>query len=87
VAVWAATGIVPGLPLPSALATAGATLERVVVISAVFVALYLGLVILLHRGCAPLRQLASLVLEFAPVRRTEALQAATEENYPQPAPR
>jgi polysaccharide transporter, PST family len=56
--------------------SANAALWASIIISAVFVALYLGLVILLHWGCAPLRQFASLVREAAPSRR--ALRPATE---------
>jgi PST family polysaccharide transporter len=61
-------------------ASAGAALEEIIVISVVFMMLYLGAVILLHQGCAPLRQLGSLLLELAPVSRIPALQAATKES-------
>jgi O-antigen/teichoic acid export membrane protein len=44
----------------------GAALESTVIISAVFVMLYLGAVILFHWGLAPLHQLASLLRELAP---------------------
>jgi O-antigen/teichoic acid export membrane protein len=43
-------------------------LEAILLVSTVFVALYLGVVILLHWGCAPLRQLASLLREIVPSR-------------------
>jgi PST family polysaccharide transporter len=58
---------------PSAANTA---LVAIIVTSAVFVTLYLGIVILLHRGCAPLGQVASLLRELAPLRR--APRSATE---------
>ena len=39
-------------------------LGRIVVVTALFAALYLALVILLHRGCAPLNRLARLLREM-----------------------
>jgi len=59
--------------------SAGTALEEIITISIVFLMLYVGAVILLHRGCAPLRQLRNLLLELAPVSRTPALQAATRK--------
>jgi len=56
------------------------TLEEFIVISVVFLMLYLGAVILLHRGCSPLRRLRSLLLELAPVSCTPALQVATRKS-------
>jgi PST family polysaccharide transporter len=47
----------------------GAALEATVIISILFVTLYLGAVILFHWGLAPLRQLASLLRELAPARK------------------
>jgi len=38
---------------------------RALVISALFLALYLGAVVGLHRGCAPLNQVARLLREMA----------------------
>ncbi|HEY1805453.1 MAG TPA: lipopolysaccharide biosynthesis protein [Terracidiphilus sp.] len=55
------------------------TLDEIVVSSAVFLALYLGAVILLHWGISPLRRLKSLLRELAPMSRTEVLQVATRE--------
>lgn len=60
-------------------ASAGGALEDIVVISGMFLILYLGAVILLHRGCAPLRQLGNLLLELAPRSRISVLQPATKE--------
>jgi O-antigen/teichoic acid export membrane protein len=57
--------------LSSPTASAAVALERMVVISGLFAGLYLGAVILLHWGCAPIRQLANLLREFAP-KRTSA---------------
>ncbi|HTS59746.1 MAG TPA: lipopolysaccharide biosynthesis protein [Terriglobales bacterium] len=48
---------------------ATAALQAIIIVSALFVTLYLGVVILLHWGCAPLRQVAGLVREIAPSRR------------------
>jgi PST family polysaccharide transporter len=47
---------------------AGAALGAIIITSSTFVAFYLGTVILLHSGCAPLRQVASLVQDLAPGR-------------------
>ncbi len=43
-------------------------LEAIIVISALFITIYLGTVILLHWSLAPLHQLASLLREIAPTR-------------------
>jgi PST family polysaccharide transporter len=51
---------------PSGTSTA---LVAIILISTVFVTLYLGTVILFHRGLAPLRQVASLLRELTPSRR------------------
>lgn len=53
-------------------------LEEMIRTSVVFSMLYLGMIILLHRGCSPLRRLGSLLLELAPVSRTSALRVATK---------
>jgi PST family polysaccharide transporter len=68
------------LAFPEMPAGAGAALEEIIVISIVFLILYLAAVIILHRGCAPLRQLGSLLLELAPVSQTPPLQAAIKES-------
>jgi O-antigen/teichoic acid export membrane protein len=56
-------------------------LARAVTISTVFTALYLGLIILLHQGCAPLRQFVGLLREMI-ARNKPAIQplAATAES-------
>lgn len=43
---------------------AGAALEAIIIISVLFVTLYLGAVTVLHGGCAPIRQLANLLREL-----------------------
>jgi O-antigen/teichoic acid export membrane protein len=77
---WVTTITIRHLAFSAMPASAGAALEGIIVISVVFLMLYLGAVILLHRGCAPLRQVGSLLLELAPVSRTPALQAAAKES-------
>lgn len=47
----------------------GAALAATVIISTLFVTIYVGTIILFHWGLAPLRQLASLLRELAPVRK------------------
>jgi PST family polysaccharide transporter len=61
--------VVRGMPVWGTAPGAGAALWAIIVVSALFVALYLGMVILLHWGFAPFRQLASLMRELAPSRR------------------
>jgi PST family polysaccharide transporter len=51
------------LPLAATM-TAVVALERIMVISGLFLGLYLGAVIALHRGFAPIRQLATLLREL-----------------------
>lgn len=72
----ATTGIIRFFALASADATIGAALERVVVISVIFLILYLAVVILLHRGLEPLHKLASVLRELVPARG--ATRPATE---------
>ena len=50
----------------------GAELGGIVVISAMFLTLYLGTVILFHWGLAPLRQLTSLLSELTPLSKPVA---------------
>ena len=78
-AIWryAAAGLAAGLTTAAIIrgtqfwdthSGAVAALEATVITSTVFVTLYLGTVILLHWGLAPLGQLASLLRELAPAR-------------------
>lgn len=76
VAGLAAAAIIRGTPLWIAPSGTSVALEAIVIISMLFFTLYLGAVILLHGGLAPLRQLASLLRELAPSR--EAQQPAAE---------
>lgn len=67
------------LPL-AATGRAVQALERIVVISGPFLGLYLGTVIVLHRGFAPIRQLANLLRELAPGGRSARPAAAVVPN-------
>jgi len=53
-------------------ATAAGALQHMVLTSGLFLMLYLGAVILLHRGVGPLRQLANLLRELGPKGRSAA---------------
>jgi O-antigen/teichoic acid export membrane protein len=68
------TGVVRGLVFPTAAASAAAALDRIMAISAVFLTLYLGFIIVAYRGCGPLHQIVSLMRELAPESRSPALQ-------------
>jgi len=61
--------IIRGTPFWHTHSGAAAALGATVIISTLFVTLYLGAVILFHWGLAPLRQLASLLRELAPARK------------------
>jgi hypothetical protein len=80
VAGLATAAFIRGTPFWYAPSTAKTALAAIMIISALFVVLYLGFVIILHRGCAPLRQLLSLLLELAPASRRSALQAAAKKS-------
>jgi polysaccharide transporter, PST family len=58
-----------------------AALEATVVVSALFVTLYLGTVILFYWGLAPLRQLTSLLHELAPAQKETRPDAEVVEAY------
>jgi PST family polysaccharide transporter len=66
----ATAAVIRGTPLWSTPSTTSGALSAAVIISAIFVTLYLGTVILLHRGLAPLQELATLLRELAPTRGT-----------------
>jgi PST family polysaccharide transporter len=65
----ATTAIIRGTPLGDTSSGRGAALVAIIIISTLFLALYLAMVILFYRGLAPLRQLASLLGELAPSRK------------------
>jgi O-antigen/teichoic acid export membrane protein len=68
VAGLATAAIFRGTPFWETPSGTSAALRAIIVISSLFVTLYLGTIILLHRGLAPLRQLATLLRELAPAR-------------------
>jgi len=68
--------IVRGTPLWGTPSDTSAALWATIIVSILFVALYLVTVVLLHRGLAPLRQLTGLLRELAPLRK--ATEPATE---------
>ena len=61
--------IIRGMSLSAPPMGSAAALQNIIIVSAVFIALYLGAVILLHWGCGPLRQVADLLHDLAPTRR------------------
>jgi len=63
---YACVALTRGFLPPATAASAAEALERMVVISGLFLALYLGSVILLQRGCSPFLQLAKLFRELTP---------------------
>ena len=65
----AAVGVIRAIPRFVATSEPLGALVRVVSTSLWFAALYLGAVVLLHRGYAPLRQLAALLQEMVPLSR------------------
>jgi PST family polysaccharide transporter len=69
VAGLGAVAIIRGTPFWGTPQSVNVALWASIIISALFVTLYLGVVILLHWGCAPLRQFAGLLREAVPARR------------------
>jgi len=61
--------IIRGTPFWDIPSSTSAALRAIIVISMLLLALYLGTVILFHRGLAPLRQLDGLLRELAPSRK------------------
>jgi PST family polysaccharide transporter len=69
VAGIATAAIIRGTPLWGSPSSTGAALAATIIVSILFVTLYLVVVILFHGGLAPLRQLSSLLGELAPSQR------------------
>ncbi len=65
----ATAAIIRFTPFWNTASSAGAALEAIVGISALFLTLYLSMVVVLHGGLAPVRQLARLLRELSPSRR------------------
>jgi len=68
VAGLATAAIIRGTLVSASPVGVGAALEAIIITSALLVVLYLGTVIVLHRGLAPLHQLTMLLRELAPTR-------------------
>lgn len=68
VAAMATAAIIRGTPFRDTPSGMDSALAATILISALFVTLYLGAVVLLHRGFAPLRQLATILRDLAPAR-------------------
>jgi O-antigen/teichoic acid export membrane protein len=64
----ATAAIFRGTLIGASPAGVGVALETIIITSSAFVIFYVGTVILLHWGCAPLRQLAGLLREVVPRR-------------------
>jgi PST family polysaccharide transporter len=62
----ACTASIREIPSLAATSNMGAALEGIVIISAMFLILYVSSVIVLHRGCAPLYALVALLREILP---------------------
>jgi PST family polysaccharide transporter len=56
--------------------SANAALEAIIIISALFIVLYLCIVVLLHWGCTPLLQFAGLLRELVPKAKSGAVPSA-----------
>lgn len=68
----AVAAIIRGTPFWYTPSTTGAALWAIIVVSTLFVTVYLGATIVLHWGVAPLRQVASLLRELGPSRKNRA---------------
>lgn len=65
----ATAALVRNTPLWGTPPSAKAALAGILTLSGLFLMLYLSIVIALHRGCAPVRQLARLLRELSPTRK------------------
>jgi PST family polysaccharide transporter len=81
VAGLATAAIIRGTPFWGTHSGTNAGLGAIIVISAVFVTLYLCTAILLYRGLAPLHQLATLLRELAPTREATTSTAEIVGGY------
>lgn len=77
VAGLATAAVIRGTTFSDIPSSTSAALGATVIVSMLFLTLYLGIVILLHGGMAPLRQLASLLRELTPSRKAAAAAAET----------
>jgi polysaccharide transporter, PST family len=72
--------VIKGTAFSGMPSSTGAAFDATVVISILFVALYLGAVILLHRGLAPIHQMGSLLRELAPSPKNSTPENTAPEN-------
>ena len=86
VAAWACAGILRSFPFVGGLQGASGALMRILMTSFLFGILYLGAVIVLYRGYAPLREVAVLLREMLwlgnPAGPTPALDATHDSGAP-----
>jgi O-antigen/teichoic acid export membrane protein len=68
-------GLSANVPVLVRMNGATGSMVRLVIVSSIFVAIYLASVIALHRGFGPVRQVADLVGEMLPARKSSASQA------------
>jgi PST family polysaccharide transporter len=81
VAGLATAAIIRGTLISASPAGAGAALDAIIIISSLFVTLYVVTVILLHWGVAPLRQIATLLRELTPTREASGPTAEPAGGY------
>ena len=74
--------VIRGTQFANSPTSTGAALEGVSVVSILFVAIYLLMVIVFHGGMAPLRQFASLLNELVPSRKNANASATAVGNCP-----
>jgi len=77
----ATAAIIRGTLFWETASSTGGALEAIIVISMLFVALYLGSTFLLYWGFAPMRQLTSLLRELAPSRKDATAAAEAVGGY------
>jgi PST family polysaccharide transporter len=73
--------IIRGTPLWGTPSSAGSALQATIIVSILFLMLYLIAVIVFHRGLAPLRELGGLLRELPPTRKASPpiIEAVAEE--------
>jgi PST family polysaccharide transporter len=73
--------IVQGLPLLDGMSSAFVAATHIVIVSLIFGILYLGGIILLHWGCAPIYQVARLLRDMIPLNKSSRLSASVNANH------
>lgn len=77
-AAYACLVIIQRMPPFTRMSNSLGSFVQIVVVSVLFGALYLGAVILLHRGCAPLYEFTGVLREMMPLRRSSKLSPPIE---------